>query len=793
MTGSAAASAASDVAAPRDRRAWDRRLPVAPPGGWLSLVLLVAMCVVLALAIDDARVIIGRGELTDMLVWAAIGGALFGSLGPAIGWGRWTTYALGAITAALVVPLLAGAAMPESAGDPTRWFPATADAVMGAVTDLIIRNAPLTREVGHHMAVLGLWVWASSMFAGYAVFGHGRPLNAVLLIGILLVVNMALTTNDQLVYLVAFALAALFLLIRTHTFEEQADWLRRRIGDPTAISGLYLRGGTLFIAVAIIGSVLLTKAASSDPLAGAWTDLGARVIDWSRGVAKFLPRSATGPALAPEFGAESTIGGVWLTSDELLLTIQLQPQDIANDVLWRAVTYDVLTMTGFDTTEQTTSGRQAGEPLLDGTFDQASETGTVPFTFTVIPAQARSDIVAPDTPQTVNVATQERTVGEVGFFAGLDRDFSRDAYTVTSLLPKIGDAEGGLTKNLLRVAGTDFPAEVATRYGQPIDRATGILGPAFDEVHAAIQALGETTQYDYAAAVTAYLQNDQNFQYDTDIQEDLDACGDKSRIECFAERQRGFCQSYAALMTALMREAGYPARVVGGFRSGQPDPIRLTRSVRFLDAHNWVEVYFPGHGWVEFDPTGGTVGGGEPDIPIGVAQASGSPGPSGTALARPSESELVDNEPPLVPPVTPTANIAGPLIVVTLLLAGVVGLIAFTAWRRGPRGPVTADGAYGMVTGLATRFGFGPRPNQTVFEYAGSLADVLPDARPHLETVAAAKVEVAYGGRKLDVDRLISLREAQRRLRTSLLRLAFRRDRLARLHRPRVLRRRRLR
>jgi uncharacterized protein DUF4129 len=105
-----------------------------------------------------------------------------------------------------------------------------------------------------------------------------------------------------------------------------------------------------------------------------------------------------------------------------------------------------------------------------------------------------------------------------------------------------------------------------------------------------------------------------------------------------------------------------------------------------------------------------------------------------------------------------------------------VGAIAFVAWRRGPRGPVTADGAYGMVTRMATRLGFGPRPNQTVYEYAGTLGELLPDARPELQTVAAAKVEVAYGGRKLGVDRLLPLREAQRRLRTSLLRLALRRD-----------------
>ncbi len=114
---------------------------------------------------------------------------------------------------------------------------------------------------------------------------------------------------------------------------------------------------------------------------------------------------------------------------------------------------------------------------------------------------------------------------------------------------------------------------------------------------------------------------------------------------------------------------------------------------------------------------------------------------------------------------------AGPLIVVALLLLAVVGAIAFVTWRRGPRGPVTADGAYGMVTRMASRLGFAPRPEQTVYEYAGVLAELIPDARPELHTVATAKVETAYGGRKLGVDRMQSLREAQRRLRTSLLRL----------------------
>ena len=111
----------------------------------------------------------------------------------------------------------------------------------------------------------------------------------------------------------------------------------------------------------------------------------------------------------------------------------------------------------------------------------------------------------------------------------------------------------------------------------------------------------------------------------------------------------------------------------------------------------------------------------------------------------------------------------------TILLALTAAGVAFAVWRRGPRGVTTADAAYGSVTRIASRFGFGPRPTQTVYEYAGTLADVLPGVRPELETVAQAKVESVYARSVLADERIATLRAAQRRLRVALLRLAFRR------------------
>jgi hypothetical protein len=85
------------------------------------------------------------------------------------------------------------------------------------------------------------------------------------------------------------------------------------------------------------------------------------------------------------------------------------------------------------------------------------------------------------------------------------------------------------------------------------------------------------------------------------------------------------------------------------------------------------------------------------------------------------------------------------------------------------------DKAWGSLASLATRFGLGPKPSQTVYEYAGALGDAVPGARVELTTIARAKVEVAYGQRDLGVDRLKRIAEAYQRLRFAILGVVVRR------------------
>ena len=56
-------------------------------------------------------------------------------------------------------------------------------------------------------------------------------------------------------------------------------------------------------------------------------------------------------------------------------------------------------------------------------------------------------------------------------------------------------------------------------------------------------------------------------------------------------------------MAVMLRTIGIPARVVNGFRGGEFNDLTSQYVIRSRDAHSWVEVYFPDHGWVDFDPT----------------------------------------------------------------------------------------------------------------------------------------------------------------------------------------------
>jgi transglutaminase-like putative cysteine protease len=73
-------------------------------------------------------------------------------------------------------------------------------------------------------------------------------------------------------------------------------------------------------------------------------------------------------------------------------------------------------------------------------------------------------------------------------------------------------------------------------------------------------------------------------------------------VETVVKLKKGVCQDFAHLMIACLRNQGVAARYVSGYLETFPPPGKK-KLVGSDASHAWVAVYFPGIGWVEFDPT----------------------------------------------------------------------------------------------------------------------------------------------------------------------------------------------
>ncbi|MDR1107562.1 MAG: tetratricopeptide repeat protein [Spirochaetaceae bacterium] len=104
--------------------------------------------------------------------------------------------------------------------------------------------------------------------------------------------------------------------------------------------------------------------------------------------------------------------------------------------------------------------------------------------------------------------------------------------------------------------------------------------------------------------------------------------------------KKGYCSYYAFSMALLLRSLGIPARVAVGFFIDPETNTLNYYPVRSNMAHAWVEVYYPGYGWIEYDPTS--------QIPAEGEDFAFSSGPPAEVFER-LMKEILDNRSHLSP------------------------------------------------------------------------------------------------------------------------------------------------
>lgn len=445
------------------------------------------------------------------------------------------------------------------------------------------------------VTLLSIIYWIIGLTAGYYLVRRANFLAAVLPAGfVMLVVHMNDNGSAQRAWLIAvYLLFSLILMGRQNYLLSNAKWKAQNIHTPPETSFDFTYGAlviaVIFVFVSWTGPSMIPPAPEIikawNHITKPWRESNDRLDD--------LFASLKRKASASDYYKDVlTLGQSAPQSKEIVFTVSTPPEALQFPRLyWRGRVYDRFENGRWQTTP---TENQPFSPLVDRFKIADSEKRVIlPITFTVAArGQSMLYMAAPfewvSRPGTAKVFNNSDGSQDVVVVFADPYFESGETYQANAALNNPFIEE-------LRAAGQDYPDWVNERYLQLPDNFSPRLRAVAEEATA-----DKTTSYDKAAALTDYLRK--NVAYKTELVFPL---GITDPLEyAILDLKQGFCNYFATAETLMLRSVGIPARLAVGYAQGEPNVSKDTYTVRGRDAHAWPEVYFPGSGWVEFEPTG---------------------------------------------------------------------------------------------------------------------------------------------------------------------------------------------
>jgi transglutaminase-like putative cysteine protease len=437
--------------------------------------------------------------------------------------------------------------------------------------------------------------WILSLHAGFALARKAGFLSSVLPAGILLfLIQLYDNWSGARIGLLAFYLfTSLLLLGRLNYSGKRRAWEDQRVWYSAAsITDL-----TIGLTITALVVILLAWVAPSpaQPLAAVksvWEQV-TRPLDQARkdlaNAVAGLEEDADAPT-ADFYNDSLSLGHSGASGDTVLFTVRVPTMLGVARYYWSVRTYDEYQDGQWYSTAAPERSMQPRRPAL--IIPDASRWPTAEFVFSV-PSNRISVLATPLRPVWISrpatltyLPVSDGVVDPL--LVRVDPPIQPgETYTVHA-------AVANPTVVQLRAAGSDYPAWVTARYLQLPEN----FPPEIADLAAQITAAAGTP-YDKAVAITDYLRA--NIRYNRTITSSIPEGEDPLAWFLFTSKE-GFCNYYASAEVVMLRSVGIPARLAVGFSDGEhklPD----RRIVRQRNAHAWPEVYFPGLGWVEFEPT----------------------------------------------------------------------------------------------------------------------------------------------------------------------------------------------
>ena len=466
----------------------------------------------------------------------------------------------------------------------------------------LLDGLPLINE----LAIITLWsflLWLLASWAGWWLRRQARPLIALLPVGVVAAAILGYSWSDTFVLgPMMFSVLLLFAYVNFDQSEE--TWKSIKMDYPEDLPKEF----SATIVAIVFGIVLVALVLPSFPIRGIIrfvSDFTAPQIENAEPVIESfglvqstIPKGDIGKALQGGLPRFHLIGSGPELSEQIVMTVRIsggisgdQDTSLALPLYWRSLAYNEYFGIGWRSSDVIIRTYDPGEEVIrtDSPYHQEIQQefriaqGATQYLF------AAGDIITADDDFRIAYRPTLRYTelfDAHGDFFGASID--QNSYRVQSFIPVVSE-------EILRKSQGEYPSWVMENY---LPLPDTIPNRVF-ELAESLTKEDETT-YDKVRSLERYLRG---FEYTLDVElppirSDL--------VDYFLfDLQKGYCDYYASAMVVMARGMGIPSRIATGYVRGSFDSLNNRYIVSEADAHSWVEVYFPGIGWIPFEPTAG--------------------------------------------------------------------------------------------------------------------------------------------------------------------------------------------
>lgn len=563
----------------RDWRSWE---------SWVTLAIVIFVQMPVVGSLQSANWV---DEMPNLMLPALVGLALAWALGHT----RLSTLvataaaaAIGAVLVTVMVMQTMVLADPTSSGISGRWSELRFRLLewSRALIGDGISTDPLPFVV-----MLTSTAFIVGFISTWAVVRWRNPWVALIPGGFVLLTNISYLPGQPSFSFVLFLIAAIMLVARLTFLQSVTVWRSQGVEPREGMSVEVLIVGGVVGAALILAAWMIPTANNFGPVADLWGRAFAPVTERVEGVGRlFIGVGSKKPLPVHSMDAVLPLQGrVVLDQDVLYEVVAPEGMNL------RGATYDQYTGTGWRVSEA------SAVPLVAASVEGA-QVGT-PSSRAQVREAIRVDVTILEDSAPKNVLLS------VGDPIASDRETNLIVDVAGGPLqlrpnrqPGTGDTYSTVgTRSVAAVetlasAGLAYPADI-------VDRYLALPGGVPEGVRELALTVAGNARHPYEAAqlIEQHLRDNYRFSFEVRAAPPgRDAVG-----HFLFESGEGYFDHFASSMAVMLRTIGIPSRVAVGFALDEADFDPTTRAYRVTEeeAWTWTEVYFPGFGWVEFNPT----------------------------------------------------------------------------------------------------------------------------------------------------------------------------------------------